>query len=57
MFSSILGLWAMQPLVLGLPGMDFLGLGHQLSHKTFDLQFVLPSGCAGVKKAKLGLEF
>ena len=25
------------------------GLGHQLSHKTFDLQFVLPVGCTEVK--------
>lgn len=27
-------------------------LGHQLSHKNFDLQFVLPRRCAGVKGAK-----
>ena len=25
------------------------GLGHQPSHKTFDLQFALPTGCTGVK--------
>ena len=25
------------------------GLGQQPSHKTFDLQFVLPTRCAGVK--------
>jgi hypothetical protein len=28
------------------------GLGHQLSHKTFNLQFVLPTKCAGVKMAQ-----
>lgn len=28
------------------------GLGDQPSHKTFELQFVLPAGCAGVKVAQ-----
>jgi hypothetical protein len=30
------------------------GLGHKLSHKTLDPQFVLPTRCAGVKE---GTEF
>lgn len=28
------------------------GLGHKPSHKTFDLQFVLPTKCAVVKVAQ-----